>query len=254
MMSNLGLKVLVWDEYVESAKEMLLQAVEIARRSNVELNQHLDAFLERQEDGKIARFERQVFGIREVKGAEYDDILILNFFSAKIEASDGSGELWRSLSKSCERSWKVLLQTDDASCVPPGVADLQVELQLKMLYTACSRCRCRLVFIETEETAAGLNFFRKLRALEFISSDSKPSDIVFDGQKGKTKVQDDWACEAVYTATLFGMWFCDSRRFVVAGLGRSINSRYALPRQDACQGTGGSGQVQPPQSLLFRLY
>jgi hypothetical protein len=196
MMSNLSLKVLVWDEYVESAKQLLRQAVEIARQSHSELNENLDEFLQRQEDGKIARLELQVLGIRDVKGAEYDDILILNFFSAKVEASDGSGEMWPIISTSCGKSWKLLAQSDDASAVQHGITDLQVELQLKMLYTACSRCRCRLIFIETEETVAGLNFFKKLRALEFISLDSKSSDILFD-EKGKTKVQDDWASEAV---------------------------------------------------------
>jgi hypothetical protein len=208
MMSNLSLKVLVWDEYVESAKQLLLQAVEIARQSHAELNKNLDEFLERREDGKIAQLEMQVLGIRDVKGAEYDDILILNFFSAKIEASDGSGEMWRSIPKSCEKSWRLLAQSDDASAVQPGITDLQVELQLKMLYTACSRCRCRLMFIETKETVANLNFFRKLRALEFISLDSKSSNILFD-EKGKTKVQDDWASEAVLLSSYNVLVFYD---------------------------------------------
>ena len=204
MISNLSLKVLVWDEYVECAKQLLLQAVEITRQSHSELNEKLDAFLEKQEDGKIARFEMQVLGIREVKGSEYDDIVILNFFSAKIEDSDKSGEIWRSIPRSCEKSWKLLVRSDDASTIQEGVVDMQIELQLKMLYTACSRCRCRLVFVETEETAANSNFFRKLRELEFISLEAKSSDIKYDELQGRTRVQDDWACEAVCSSSHHG--------------------------------------------------
>lgn len=201
MMSNLSLKVLVWDEYVECAKQLLLQAVEIARQSHSELNEKLDSFLEKQEDGKIARFEIQVLGIREVKGSEYDDIVVLNFFSAKIEDIDGSGEVWRSIPKACEKSWKTLVRSDVATAIPEGTMDLQIELQLKMLYTACSRCRCRLVFVETEETAANSNFFRKLRELEFISQESSSTDIKYDELQGRTRVQDDWACEAVCSSS-----------------------------------------------------
>jgi hypothetical protein len=197
MMSNLSLKVLVWDEYVDSTKQLLLQAVEIARQSHAELNEKLDVFLEKQDDGKIARFELQVLGIREVKGAEYDDIVLLNFFCANIQVSDESTETWKSIPKSCEKSWKLVMRTDDGTTIQEGTIDLQVEFQLKMLYTACSRCRCRLVFFETEETVVNMSLFRKFRELELISNEAKASDIRYEELRGRIRVQDDWACEAV---------------------------------------------------------
>jgi hypothetical protein len=210
MMSNISLKVLVWDEYIECAKQLLLTAVEMTRQIHSDLSEKLDELLQKQQDGKIAQFEIQVLGIRDVKGAEYDDIVILNFFSASVEVSDGSGALWQSIPRSCQKSWKLLAQSEDAAVVRQGISDLQIELQLKMLYTACSRCRCRLVFVETEETAASSNFFRKLRDLEFISPAADSSDLKYEQLEGKTRVLDDWACEAVLFSSPSMFLFCRS--------------------------------------------
>jgi hypothetical protein len=207
MMSNISLKVLVWDEYIECAKQLLLTAVEMTRQIHPDLHEKLDSFLEKQQDGKIATFEIQVLGIRDVKGAEYDDIVILNFFSAKVEVGDGSGELWQSIPTSCEKSWKLLAQSEDSAVVRQGISDLQIELQLKMLYTACSRCRCRLVFFETAKTKPSSYFFRKLRDLEFISPAADSSDIQHEHLEGKTRVLDDWACEAVLFSSMSFIYF-----------------------------------------------
>ena len=222
MMSNISLKVLVWDEYLECAKQLLLAAVEITRRDHPDLNEKLDSFLEKQQDGEIARFEIQVLGIRDVKGAEYDDIVILNFFSAKIEVGDGSGELWRSIPQSCEKSWKLLAQSEDSAVVRQGISDLQIELQLKMLYTACSRCRCRLVFVETGQTTASTNFFRKLRDLEFISPAADSRDLKYEHLEGKTRVLDDWACEAVLSSSI-------STYFAVCDIWLQVSIAQSIP-------------------------
>ena len=218
MMSNLNLKVLVWDEYVECAKQRLLQAGESIRQkfllqSLAHLDQKVDDFLERTSDGKIARFEIQVLGIRDVKGLEFDDVIILNFFSAEVEYSDESGKrVWQSIPKSSEKSWKLLMRTEDAATVQQGISDLQIQMQLKMLYTACSRCRCRLIFFESDalnpkaDTSVGTVFFRKLcDDLKLISRVEGSTDITQEVLEGRTRVLDDWAYEAVFhlSASLF---------------------------------------------------
>lgn len=211
MMSNLNLKVLVWDEYVERAKQRLLQAGESIRQKFLHqsldhLVQKVDDFLERPDDGKISRFEIQVLGIRDVKGLEFDDVIILNFFSAEVEYSDESGKrVWQSIPKSSEKSWKLLMKTEDAATVRRGISDLQIQMQLKMLYTACSRCRCRLIFFESEAlnpkagTSVGTVFFRKLcDDLKLISRAEGSSDVTQEVLEGRTRVLDDWAYEAVF--------------------------------------------------------
>ena len=218
MIGNLNLKVLVWDEYVECAKQRLLQAGESIRQkfllqSLAHQDQKVIDFLERTSDGKIARFEIQVLGIRDVKGLEFDDVIILNFFSAEIEYSDESGKrVWQSIPKSSEKSWKLLMKTEDAATVRRGMSDLQIQMQLKMLYTACSRCRCRLIFFESDalnpkaETSVGTVFFRKFcDDLKLISRVEGSSDVTQEVLEGRTRVLDDWAYEAVFhlSASLF---------------------------------------------------
>jgi hypothetical protein len=216
MIANPKLKILVWDEYVERAKQMLMQAGESIRQSHAhpdkklcdflerfsDLRKKLDDFLERSDDGKVASCERQVLGIRDVKGLEFDDVIILNFFSAEIEPNDESGHLWQSIPKSSEKSWKLLIKIEDAATVRQGISDPQVQMQLKMLYTACSRCRCRLIFFESNDlssTSVGSVFFRKLfDDLKLISCVDVASDFTDDKLEGRTRVLDDWAYEAVF--------------------------------------------------------
>jgi hypothetical protein len=216
MIANPQLKILVWDEYVERAKQLLLQAVESIRQSHAhpdkklhdflerfsDLRKKLDDFLEVSDDGKVASCERQVLGIRDVKGLEFDDVIILNFFSAEMESGDECGQSWRSIPKSSEKSWKLLMKTEDAATVRQGISDLQVQMQLKMLYTACSRCRCRLIFFESNDlspTSVGSVFFRILfDDLKLISCVDVSSDFTDEVLEGRTRVLDDWACEAVF--------------------------------------------------------
>ena len=200
MISNANLKVLVWDEYLDEARRLLVLAVDLARELHPTLDAQLDELLDKTANGEYARFGMQVLGIRDVKGAEFDDVVVLNFFCAnnppKNPKNPDSSDVWRSIPKSSEKSWKSLVQSEDAGAVSKSI-DLQVELQLKMLYTAVSRCRCRLVFFESEVSTSGPVFFRKLQDLDFISTEADANEIQYDDHKGKTRVSDDWACEAV---------------------------------------------------------
>jgi hypothetical protein len=91
-----------------------------------------------------------VLGCRDAKGLEFEDVLILDYFSS-IPASD-------------QNSWKLLFQRD----VAKGAASTQqykspqIEPQLKLLYTAITRCCSRLFFVETKKSPAGSAFYRWL--------------------------------------------------------------------------------------------
>ena len=90
-----------------------------------------------------------VFGIREAKGLEFPDVVVLDFFSG-IPGAD-------------QKVWKTLLAADDHQ-ISQSSWSPQVETQLKLLYTAITRSCNRLIFIETQQSVAGSSFFSWLQA------------------------------------------------------------------------------------------
>ena len=88
-----------------------------------------------------------VYGIREAKGLEFQSVVLVDFFS----------ELPRALQK----PWRDLLlgRTDDVNF---STRYPEVEGQLKLLYTAITRCMHRLFFAETKSSIAGDAFVRWL--------------------------------------------------------------------------------------------
>lgn len=91
-----------------------------------------------------------VLGCRDAKGLEFEDVLILDYFSS-IPAPD-------------QQSWKLLFQRDveQSATISQQYKSPQVEPQLKLLYTAITRCCSRLFFVETKKSAAGSAFYRWL--------------------------------------------------------------------------------------------
>jgi len=88
-----------------------------------------------------------VYGIREAKGLEFPSVVILNFFSE--------------LPQALQKPWRDLLLgridgVDFTTRYP------EVEGQLKLLYTALTRCVHRLFFAETRSSIAGDAFVRWL--------------------------------------------------------------------------------------------
>jgi hypothetical protein len=127
----------------------------------LEHNERL-VLLTRDEDAKILaeQVKRQdaVFGIREAKGLEFKDVMIVNFFSQ--------------LSSEDQTAWKHMLIDAMAAAGEggggnAGAFDLppQLEPQLKLLYTALTRACDRLIFVETQPSRAkaGGAFFRVLK-------------------------------------------------------------------------------------------
>jgi hypothetical protein len=99
-----------------------------------------------------------VYGIREAKGLEFKSVIVLDFFS--------------SLDKHLQKPWRELLlgrarhgSSGNASNTQDGGGDFgvaypEVEGQLKLLYTAVTRCIETLFFCETTNSIAGDAFVR----------------------------------------------------------------------------------------------
>lgn len=88
-----------------------------------------------------------IIGIRDAKGLEFKDIVIVDFFS-RIE------EMY-------QRPWRQMLVGRDQT-LNFQESYPQMEGQLKLIYTAITRCSKRLFFAETESTIAGQAFYKWL--------------------------------------------------------------------------------------------
>ena len=113
-----------------------------------------------------------VLGIRKSKGLEFTDIILLDFFC--------------SIPNSDYKAWKELLEANDhtAAATTTGAVSVdsqyqyahpQLEPQLKLLYTAVTRCINRLVFVESRKSRIGGIFFRWLKRMELADSFAFPS-------------------------------------------------------------------------------
>ena len=87
-----------------------------------------------------------VMGIRDSKGLEFRDIVIVDFFS--------------NLAEDLQKPFRELLRDREISDIKPGYP--QLETQLKLLYTGITRCSRRLFFLETKKSIAGQAFFKWL--------------------------------------------------------------------------------------------
>jgi hypothetical protein len=88
----------------------------------------------------------QVLGIREAKGLDFAEVVVVDFF--------------RCLDYRQQAGWKLLLQASPSD----GFCDEhpEVETHLKLLYTAVTRSQRRLNFVETVFSKAASAFFRRL--------------------------------------------------------------------------------------------
>jgi hypothetical protein len=89
-----------------------------------------------------------VWGIRAAKGLEFQDIVLFDFFS-RIPAAD-------------HKAWRSLLSEEQKDGMLQQFP--QIELQLKLLYTAITRGCNRLLFAESQSTSLWSVFTRWLSA------------------------------------------------------------------------------------------
>ena len=92
-----------------------------------------------------------LFGIRQSKGLEFADVIIVDFFN-QLPALD-------------QKIWKQMINNSAASS---NLNAPHIEMQLKLLYTAVTRARNRLIFFETKSSQAGSCFFRWMKDANFM--------------------------------------------------------------------------------------
>ncbi|GKY99210.1 hypothetical protein MPSEU_000876400 [Mayamaea pseudoterrestris] len=116
-----------------------------------------------------------VLSIRDSKGLEFSDVIIVDFFS--------------SLPPMQQKAWKLLTQEHGNVNVERMAGVPELEPFLKQLYTGVTRCTNHLFFAETKVSMAGHAFFRRLT--EQISPHLATMQNVDDVQK-MTKSPDRW--------------------------------------------------------------
>lgn len=102
-----------------------------------------------------------VYGIRKAKGLEFKSVIVLDFFSF--------------LSKDLQKPWREML-LDRASTFDFKLNHPEVEGQLKLLYTAVTRCIDRLFFAETSSSLSGKAFVRWM-ASKSVATENKVGNI-----------------------------------------------------------------------------
>ncbi|KAG7361350.1 UvrD-like helicase [Nitzschia inconspicua] len=124
-----------------------------------------------------------VLGIRYSKGLEFPHVILVDFFSQ--------------LHNSHHKPWRSLLSI--RSECDAGIGDLrntapEVETQLKLLYTAITRCSKRLFFAETKRSVAGDAFCKWL-----LKKNDKPlaSEQTVDNVDVLRKTADEWIASGV---------------------------------------------------------
>jgi len=114
-----------------------------------------------------------VLGIREAKGLDFPEVVIVDFFS--------------SLDEKQQESWKLLL---GPKAVGFGDDHPEVETHLKLLYTAMTRAQQRLYFIETKQTKAASAFLKTLSSNERLTQGLKTL-------KANELSPDEWAARGL---------------------------------------------------------
>jgi hypothetical protein len=124
--------------------------------------------------------DQVILGIRESKGLEFNDVIVLNFFA--------------DLDNEHQQSWVDLLSMREM--IGEGKKKPELEPQLKLLYTAVTRCcNKRLFFIQTTETKSGKAFIRWMR-------DQKLAEIQSPSTIEITRTPDEWRTTGVDYATI----------------------------------------------------
>ena len=114
-----------------------------------------------------------VLSIRDSKGLEFPDVMIVNFFC--------------SLPQEHQKAWKLMMKGSEDAQTQPGFPE--IETHLKQLYTAITRCSKRLFFVETEDSDSGREFVRELTKKRdeplLVKQDVADTELII-------KTQDEW--------------------------------------------------------------
>jgi len=90
-------------------------------------------------------------GICEAKGLDFDEVCIVDFFSS---SPTQLGKAWKELFRRVMNSNRYNTDMNLQDKFP------ELEMRLKLLYTAITRCRHRLFFVETQQSSVAESFSR----------------------------------------------------------------------------------------------
>lgn len=203
------LKILTWDEHSQELFNRL-------ERKAIEMGYSSTELL-----------ADRVKGIREVKGLEYIDITIVDFFrhlgvnrwdsvggtagggsNGDVDGGAGGGraetysldrQQSEQFSKKIHKAWKSLFKKEE---IRARVVDtpVEVEYQLKMLYTAVTRSCSHLIFAETESSIAGDAWFNFLKEKEYAVDHPKLTDTNVPLTGNSIMLPDDWLSQGIAQA------------------------------------------------------
>mmetsp|Transcript_14447 Transcript_14447/g.40206 ORF Transcript_14447/g.40206 Transcript_14447/m.40206 type:complete len:2450 (-) Transcript_14447:2893-10242(-) len=123
-----------------------------------------------------------VYGIRAAKGLEFKSVIILDFFCE--------------LPQELQKPWRNLLLGRDEQNAKP-----ELEGQLKLLYTAVTRCIEQLFFAETSRSSSGDAFVRWLTTTSIRPKTLATRQSVDDVEK-MVLTQDEWVASGLDNAEL----------------------------------------------------
>eukprot|EP00593_Proboscia_inermis_P002826 CAMPEP_0171297880 /NCGR_PEP_ID=MMETSP0816-20121228/6629_1 /TAXON_ID=420281 /ORGANISM="Proboscia inermis, Strain CCAP1064/1" /LENGTH=508 /DNA_ID=CAMNT_0011772491 /DNA_START=97 /DNA_END=1623 /DNA_ORIENTATION=- len=143
-----------------------------------------------------------IFGIREAKGLEFSDVVIVDFFAGIKDK------------KKLQKAWKRLL-VDEAKAVLQANKEgkartkdsldvpLEMELELKLLYTGVTRGCNRVFFAESSETP-GFSSLCRVLTENGLAVNMDMNNIIGGIDMKKIMTVDDWRCEGIEFASQAG--------------------------------------------------
>ena len=161
-----------------------------------EHKEHLKAALE--EDERLGKLP--VLGIVETKGLEFNEVLLVDFFSsAKRNIKEGWQKMLSlpELHQGAMRQGggidsKILMANKHLSQLVEGKVNKELEVDMKMLYTAITRCRNRLVVCETNENENAWGKFKRIIHNKLsLAMPCKLAESVAEGGEMKTMMPDE---------------------------------------------------------------
>ena len=129
-----------------------------------------------------------VYGIREAKGLEFQEVILVDFFVG--------------VPDSLQKPWRDLLLGRDLADISQRP---EVEGYLKLLYTAITRCIQRLFFAETSSSIAGVAFIRWLTTTTTMSRSGKEALAVKSSVENVEKMvrtPDEWRSAGLDNAVM----------------------------------------------------
>jgi superfamily I DNA/RNA helicase len=142
-------------------------------------------------DSQVAQWKRAlgdyplVYGIREAKGLEFQSVVIVDFFGAQPSV--------------LQKAWRSVLLDRDTHNIRSSYPE--IEGQLKLLYTAVTRCIASLFFAETSPTISSRAFVRWLLEKREDREALATKQNVHDVEKMKC-TPDEWRSLGIDNAVL----------------------------------------------------